>query len=77
MRKFQLIKILDYNDFSKPVTRSYNLNWDDLDHILDRIPEVGDKAYNVKAQLLNSGKATFRQANVTVRLILTELKLLH
>lgn len=77
MRKFQLTKILDYNDFSKPVARQYILEWDELDHILDRIPEVGDKAYNIKAQLLNKGKATFRKANVTVRLILQEFKLVH
>ena len=78
MRKFQLIKILDYNDFRKPVSRSYEIDGNELDSILDQVPEVGTKGYNVKWQLLNNGKATFRGANnVTVRLILKELNKLH
>ena len=78
MRKFQLIKILDYNDFRKPVRRAYEIDGHELDSILDQVPEVGDKGYNVKWQLLNNGKATFRgNNNVTVRLILKELNKLH
>lgn len=78
MRKFQLIKILDYNDFRKPISRAYEIDGHELDSILDQVPEVGDKGYNVKWQLLNNGKATFRgNNNVTVRLILKELNKLH
>jgi hypothetical protein len=78
MRKFQLIKILDYNDFRKPVSRVYEIDGNELDSILDQVPEVGTKGYNVKWQLLNNGKATFRgESNVTVRLILKELKQVH
>ena len=78
MRKFQLIKILDYNDFRKPVNYVYEIDGNELDSLLDQVPEVGDKGYNVKWQLLNNGKATFRGSNnVTVRLILKELNKLH
>ena len=78
MRKFQLIKILDYNDFRKPVSRVYDLDESDLNFILDQVPEAGTKGYNVKHQILNNGKATFRGSNnVTVRLILKELNKLH
>jgi len=69
---------LDYNDFRKPVSRVYDLEEGDLNHILDQVPEAGSKGYNVKWQLLNNGKATFRgQNNVTVRLVLKELNKLH